>query len=111
MRAYTHHMPSPLSDWQLRLLGLAHQARGWGNILAGALLWDRHRRGLGNRQRLVGILQRSGRADRRVVQEFVNRWTDGNERACAARAATANAVTMREASVDGEFGRTGVHFW
>ena len=75
VRGRAHHAESAVPDWRPQLLGLAHQVRGWSNIIVGALLSNTRRRGLGNRQRLVGILQRSGRVDRRVVQEFVDRWT------------------------------------
>ena len=77
VRSRGKHTDGLRSEWKPMLLGLIQEARGSLNIVLGALLWDPYRRALGNRQRLVGILQRNGRVDRRVVQEFVDRWTSG----------------------------------
>lgn len=109
VRERAHHAENVLPVWRPQLLGIAHQVRGWANIIVGALSSNTRRRGLGNRQRLVGILQRSGRVDRRVVQEFVDRWTSGSEQASVAAAAGHKAIRAESANVDSA--RTGIHFW
>jgi hypothetical protein len=79
VRARSKQSITDRSEWKPMLLGLLQEVQGSVNILLGALLWDPYRRALGNRQRLVGLLQRNGRVDRRVVQEFVDRWTSGTK--------------------------------
>ena len=75
IRARAKQSTSASSEWKSQLMGFAQEVRGSVNIVLGTVMLDPYRRALGNRQRLVGILQRNGRVDRRVVQEFVDRWT------------------------------------